>query len=180
MSAYTRMKVHGGTFFFTVNLFDRRERLLIQKIEALRDAMNETRRALPFSTHAIVVLPDHLHCIWSLPCGDADFSERWRRIKSAFSRRITGSEPVSRSRDARRERGVWQRRFWEHLIRDDADFVAHLDYIHYNPVEHGHVGRVSQWPYSSFHRHVRDGFYPEDWAADREEPGDFGEARQRL
>lgn len=109
-------------------------------------------------------LPDHLHAIWALPAGDADFASRWRVIKTVFSRGLTASEQISESRSGRGERGIWQRRYWEHTLRDDGDFVGHADYIHFNPVKHTHVPRVRDWPYSSFHRMVRLGVYPIDWA----------------
>jgi putative transposase len=114
----------------------------------------------------MVVLPDHLHTIWTMPDGDADFATRWRLIKSAFSRRLPAGERISNSRVAKGERGVWQRRYWEHTIRDENDFARHTDYIHVNPVKHGLVTQVRDWPYSSFHRMVKLGVYSEDWAGD--------------
>ena len=113
----------------------------------------------------MVVLPDHLHCIWTLPPGDADFSARWHDIKSRFSARIPREEWLSERRLRTGERGIWQRRFWEHAIRDDRDFATHVDYIHFNPVKHGHAARVADWRYSSFHRYVTKGLLPLDWAA---------------
>src|SRR3954469_19186676 len=125
---------------------------------------------------AMVVLPDHLHAIWTLPEGDADFATRWRLIKSGFSRRVARGERISDSRAAKAERGIWQRRYWEHTIRDETDFSRHIDYIHFNPVRHGLVRRVEDWPYSSFHRYVRNGTLPDDWAGDAAEgEGRFGE-----
>ena len=120
----------------------------------------------PVRIDAIVVLPDHLHCIWSLPDGDDDFSTRWRQLKSAFSHRVPPGERRSASRLAKGERGVWQRRFWEHALRDEADYRQHVDYIHYNPVKHGHVQHVRDWPHSSFHRFVQRGIYPPTWAGE--------------
>jgi putative transposase len=129
-----------------------------------------------FTTDAVVVLPDHLHAVWTLPEGDADFGTRWRQIKSAFSRSLAPTEPISESRAAKGERGIWQRRYWEHTIRDENDFARHVDYVHINPVKHRLVTRVRDWPYSSFHRMVKLGVYPEDWAGDVAELGaDFGE-----
>ena len=178
MTNYRRNFVRGGSYFFTVNLADRRLRLLTEHISALRTAVRDTRASHPFAIDAIVVLPDHLHAIWTLPEGDADFALRWRLIKSAFSRALPNGEHVSRSRAIRGERGIWQRRYWEHSIRDDNDFARHMDYIHINPVKHGLVARVSDWPYSSFHRMVKLGIYPEDWAGDVSNGGaDFGERR---
>jgi len=123
-----------------------------------------------------VVLPDHLHTIWSLPENDCDFALRWRLIKSAVSRELPGGEPISESRAARGERGIWQRRYWEHTLRDERDLERHVDYIHFNPVKHGHVSKVQDWPYSSFHRIVQLGICPEDWAGNMNESDPaFGE-----
>jgi len=117
----------------------------------------------PFTIEAAVVLPDHLHCLWTLPAGDDDFSTRWRQIKAGFSRALPRGEPRSLSRQRQGERGVWQRRFWEHRVRDERDFEQHADYIHFNPVKHGLVERPVDWPYSSLHRWVRSGALPRDW-----------------
>jgi putative transposase len=176
MTDYRRNFIAGGSFFFTVNLAERWRRLLTEHIDELRTAFRETRRHHPFTIDAMVVLPDHLHAVWTLPEGDADFATRWRLIKSGFSRRVATGERISDSRAAKAERGIWQRRYWEHTIRDEADFARHLDYIHINPVKHGLVTRVGDWPYSSFHRMVKIGIYPEDWAGDVwNDGGDFGE-----
>ncbi len=176
MVEYRRNFVPGGSYFFTVNLLDRRTRLLTANVEALRAAFRGVRSRHPFTVEAIVILPDHLHAIWSLPEGDVDFPLRWRLIKSAFSRTLPGGEPVSASRAGRQERGIWQRRYWEHTLRDETDYARHVDYIHFNPVKHGHVGRVSDWPYSSFHRFVPLGLCGEDWGGDvGEDGGEFGE-----
>jgi putative transposase len=176
MTAYRRSFIPGGCFFFTVNLADRRLRLLTENIEALRSAFREIRRRHPFAIDAMVVLPDHLHAVWTLPEGDRDFSTRWRLIKSTFSRNLGAGEPISASRAAKRERGIWQRRYWEHTIRDEDDFGRHIDYVHINPVKHGLVERVRDWQYSSFHRMVQLGIYPEDWGGDAAKlSGDFGE-----
>jgi len=174
---YRRNFVPGATWFFTVNLAERRSNLLIEHIDALRTAFRYVRTRYPFQIDAIVILPDHLHAIWSLPEGDADFATRWRLIKSTFSRALPPGERVSASRAGKGERGIWQRRYWEHTIRDDDDIARHVDYIHINPVKHGFVGRVCDWPHSSFHRLVRQGVYPEDWAGDAAEAGgEYGEA----
>jgi REP-associated tyrosine transposase len=145
----------------------------------LRQAINDVRKILPFQSIAWVLLPDHLHTIWTVPETDANFSLRWSRIKQHVTRQCSdgaGTVSVSRSRQKRREGAIWQRRFWEHLIRDDGDLEHHVDYIHYNPVKHGYVARVADWPYSTFHRFVRQGMYPLDWA-DAGEPQhlEFGE-----
>jgi putative transposase len=176
MANYRRNFIAGGSFFFTVNLSDRRLRLLTEHVGPLRTAFRYTRSRHPFTIDAIVILPDHLHAIWTLPDGDPDFALRWRLIKSTFSRALPHSEPVSRSRIAKGERGVWQRRYWEHTLRDEKDFAQHVDYIHFNPVKHGHVIRVRDWPYSSFRRMVKLGVYPQDWGGDVADLGmNFGE-----
>jgi putative transposase len=172
---YRRALVGGATYFFTVNLADRRCRLLVEQIEQLRQAVREVKRAHPFEIVAWVILPEHIHAVWSLPPGDSDFSMRWNQIKGGFSLRIPKGERVSESRVDKRERGIWQRRFWEHMIRDDADLEKHVDYVHYNPVKHGYVGRVADWPFSSFHRFVRHGWLPADWGCSGNFDGDFGE-----
>jgi putative transposase len=178
VTGYRRNFVAGGSFFFTVNLADRRLRLLTESIDALRTTFRETQRRHPFAIDAIVVLPDHLHTVWTLPEGDADFSTRWRLIKASFSRKLAAGEPVSSSRAGKGERGIWQRRYWEHTIRDENDFARHIDYVHINAVKHGLVTRVMDWPYSSFHRMVIHGVYPEDWAGDVSGlDGEFGERR---
>lgn len=165
MPRYIRAFVPGGTFFFTVALLERRRRLLTSHIEALREAFASVRAERPFVIDAMVVLPDHLHCIWTLPPDDADFSSRWHAIKARFSRSIPKGERSSPRRTAKGERGIWQRRFWEHAIRDETDFERHADYIHYNPVKHGHARRAADWPYSSFARYVQRGVYSLDWGA---------------
>ena len=166
MSRYRRSLAAGGTFFFTVTLADCGSRLLVEHINRLRRAYGITQSRHPFHTIAVCVLPDHLHAIWQLPDGDADFGRRWGAIKRLFSVSFDAVANRSASKLAKREKGIWQRRFWEHAIRDDTDLARHVDYIHFNPVKHGHVGQAADWPYSSFHRHVRDGVYPPDWAAD--------------
>ena len=166
MPQYIRAFVPGGTFFFTVTLLERRRKLLTENIDALREVFKAARRRRPFTIEAIIILPDHLHCLWTLPPGDADFSTRWHDINAHFAAQIPKGERLSARRLRKGERGIWQRRFWEHVIRDEADYERHIDYIHYNPVKHGHVTRVADWPYSSFHRYVERGIYTLDWAAD--------------
>lgn len=107
---------------------------------------------------------DHLHCIWRLPEGDSDNATRWRHVKSAFCKKLPKGERISKSRVKRNERGIWQRRFWEHVIADDEDLSNHINYVYINPLKHGHVRKVCDWPYSSFHRDVKLGIYPENWA----------------
>ncbi len=138
--------------------------MLIDEIERLRHAFDLVRVRQPFKTIAYCVLPDHLHAIWRLPEGDADFGTRWSAIKRAFSASLAPGTDRSTSKVAKREKGVWQRRFWEHQIRDDTDLQRHVDYIHFNPVKHGHAARVSNWRPSSFHEYVKRGWLPSDWA----------------
>jgi putative transposase len=175
MPNYRRAFVPGGTWFFTVTLLDRRKRLLVDRIDALREATRWTIERRPFRIGAFVVLPDHIHAIWTLPAGDTDFPLRWRLIKQRFSRTIPAGEPLSPVRRARGERGIWQRRFWEHLIRDDADYQRHVEYCYINPVKHGLVRRVCDWPYSSFHRDVASSLVPRNWAGEIDQEGEFGE-----
>jgi putative transposase len=176
MTNYRRNFIPGGSYFFTVNLADRRSGLLTEQIDLLRNAFRYAKERHPFSIEASVVLPDHLHAVWTLPDHDADFAVRWRLIKSAFSRGLAPDEPTSNSRSRKGERGIWQRRYWEHTLRDENDFARHVDYIHFNPVKHGYVSRVMDWPHSSFHRFVRLGVYPADWAGDAKLDGSgFGE-----
>ena len=229
MPDYRRFRIPGGCYFFTVNLLERNNTLLVDRIDVLRTSVRSTQRRYPFHIDAWVVLPEHMHCIWTLPPGDDDFSARWREIKKSFSRALPRTERRSAVRIRRNERGIWQRRFWEHAIRNDKDYAAHMDYIplalkntsfiariflriallsslaiacyyctltpsssqkpthskrgilkreryiHYNPVKHGWVKRVHEWPYSSFHRLVAKGVYAHDWAGEREMKRDVGE-----
>lgn len=164
MTEYRRLIIPGGTYFFTVNLADRRSGLLVKHIDALRAAWAQTARSHNFETVAVVVLPDHLHTLWQLPEGDHDFAMRWRLIKTRFTRALSEAERGEGRRKG--ERGVWQRRYWEHVIRDEDDLAAHIGYIHYNPVKHGHVADVDDWPYSSWHRFKRESgleYDPEAW-----------------
>ncbi len=163
MSEYRRVWLPGGTFFFTVNLQDRSSDLLVARVDALRAAFARTRRDRPFNLIAAVVLPEHLHVLWQLPLGDADNATRWRQIKSLFTRQVGARGLLRQSQTDRREAAIWQRRYWERVIRDDNDLRAHIDYIHYNPVRHGWVERARDWPHSSFHRYVREGVLSVDW-----------------
>jgi putative transposase len=165
MPNYRRVWVPGATWFFTVNLLERRGNdLLVREIEWLRRCVALERSRRPFCALAWVVLPDHMHWLWRLPPGDADFATRWRRIRTDFSLGIARSERRSATRRRRGERGIWQRRYWEHLIRDPDDLRHHFDYIHYNPVKHGCAPTAAAWPHSSFHGCVHRGVYPLDWA----------------
>jgi putative transposase len=176
MSRYRRAKIEGGTFFFTVTLADRSSDILVRHIDRLRNAYVSAQKRFPFQTIAICILPDHLHAIWSLPPENSDFSYRWNLIKGGFSRGFPGRADRTQSKLSRREKGIWQRRFWEHAIRDDADLERHVDYIHFNPVKHGYVTRLCDWPHSSFHRFVAEGILPADWGGDvGKVVGAFGE-----
>ncbi|OYX42133.1 MAG: transposase [Rhodobacterales bacterium 32-67-9] len=156
MSNYLRPRIPGATVFFTVALAARGSDLLVHEVGRLREALAATRAERWFGIDAWVVMPDHLHCVWTLPEGDADYSVRWRLIKSRFSRDLPKGR-LRASHEARQERGIWQRRYWEHHIRDEADFAAHVRYCHMNPVKHGFVERSEDWPYSSIHREISAG-----------------------
>lgn len=179
MSNYRRSSITGGTYFFTVNSFRRRPILTTESLrDALRTAIQNTRRTQPFEIDAWILLPDHLHCIWTLPEGDANFSARWSMIKRMVSQACAdnlGIADLSASRKQRNESSIWQRRFWEHQIRDDNDFSRHVDYIHWNPVKHGLVNRAQDWPHSTFHRYVEQGLLAPDWGISAAVEGDFGE-----
>jgi putative transposase len=162
---YRRAQTAGASYFFTVNLANRRSDLLVREIEALREAIRIVKHAHPFVIEAMVVLPEHLHAIWKLPEGDADYPMRWSLIKSGFSRGLDKTEFIRASRFKKRERGIWQRRYWEHQIKDEWDFEKHADYIHYNPVKHDYVKRPADWPFSTFHRYVQTGVLPEHWGS---------------
>ena len=167
MPNYRRVFVAGGTWFFTVNLLQRHgNHLLVREIDLLRHVVQQVRQKHPFYIDAWVVLPEHLHCVLTLPDGDSDFSLRWRLIKSAFSGALPKVERISAVRQKYGERGIWQRHYWEHLIRDELDFQRHVDYVHVNPLKHGLVQRVCDWPYSTFHHHVAKGIYALDWCGD--------------
>jgi putative transposase len=177
MVRYRRNFVAGGTFFFTLTLADRTSRVLIDHVATLRAAMQQIRRSHPFAIDAAAVLPDHLHIIMTLPQGDAGYPNRWRLIKRQFTVAVMKSgDPVARLQNG--ELSLWQRRFWEHTIRDDGDFEKHVNYIHFNPVRHGLVARVCDWPHSTFHHYVRLGLLPRDWGGDfSQDNGSYGERR---
>ena len=178
MSHYRRAFVPGGTFFFTVVTY-RRQPWLVQPDAraALRDAIERCRAALPFIVNAWVLMPDHLHAVWTLPPNDADYSTRWAQIKRTVSVLLADrkrTDWVNDSKRKHRESTLWQRRFFEHTIRDDADFARCVDYAHSNPVKHGLVDRVADWPWSTFHRYVKSGAYPPDWMGNTSDA--FGES----
>ena len=175
---YRRANVKGGTYFFTVVTFKRRKIFAKpENVALLRCAIKKVRQKHPFEIDAFVLLPDHLHCIWTLPQQDSDFSTRWRLIKSYFSRNfnhghvgwVEERNPTknghSASRQKKKEKSIWQRRFWEHLILDQKDLNRHIEYIHFNPVKHGLTKAPVDWAYSSLHRYVSNGIYNPDWGA---------------
>ncbi|MDO8636282.1 MAG: transposase [Dehalococcoidia bacterium] len=170
MSDYHRVHLDGGTFFFTAVTHARRS--IFQEASAtglLKKSFRYVMVKRPFLVDAIVILPDHVHCIWTLPLRDGDFSVRWRLLKTYFSRHYCGSianAGYSASMASKKEVGIWQRRFWEHTIRDQEDFNSHCDYIHYNPVKHGLVKSPGEWKDSSFRKFVEKGMYPPDWGQD--------------
>lgn len=173
---YRRFRAADATYFFTLNLQNRKSTLLINHVDKLRFAFKKIQCNHPFKIDAISVLPDHLHFMMTLPKEDVDFSQRLNLIKGTFSRQIAPYESISLSRKKKRERGIWQRRFWEHLIRDEQDYEDHINYIHYNPVKHRYVSQPSQWPYSSIHRFIKLGVLPNNWAFhDESEDDHFGE-----
>jgi putative transposase len=172
---YRRADVKGGTYFFTVNLAERNKTLLVDEFDILREVINKVKKRHLFHLDAMVVLPDHLHLLMTLPKNDNDFAKRWMLIKSGFSRLLPKIERINKSRVHKGERGIWQRRYWEHLIRDDKDYERHVDYIHYNPVKHGYVTRPTDWQYSTFHRFVGDGILASDWGMGVDDGGEFGE-----
>ncbi len=176
MPDYRRYRVTGGCYFFTVNLLERLDGdLLVANMDILQQAVRLTKSERPFRINAWVVLPDHMHWMWTLPPGDEDVSIRWRLIKARFSRKLPKSEYRNPVRRSRGERGIWQRRFWEHVIRDDRDYAAHMNYIHINPLKHGYVTSVKDWPHSSFHYWVKQGVYPDDWAGSNDDEITAGE-----
>jgi putative transposase len=177
MPDYRRNRVPGGTYFFTVTLRDRSSDLLATQINSLRTAVRQVAAKSPFHIDAWVVLPEHMHCIWTLPENDTDYSGRWRAIKIAFSKSIPAIERTSPVMKKRGERGIWQRRYWEHTIRDDRDYAAHMDYTHFNPVKHGLVQNAADWPFSSFRRCAAKGIYPAEWGLASDPVADAGERR---
>jgi putative transposase len=177
---YRRVKIKGACYFFTVNLADRKSSLLIDQIDLLRHVVNAVKKRHPFILDAMVVLPDHLHAMMTLPENDDDYAKRWMLIKSKFSRQIPKTENIYSSRKSKRERGIWQRRYWEHLIRDDEDYKNHVHYIHYNPVKHGYVNKPVDWAYSTIHQYIHNGLISEAWACNKQFTNNtMGESRIR-
>ena len=168
MSRYRRIRLEGGVFFFTVVTYERRPILTTDLgLQCLRNAWRETNSTMPFEVEAVCVLPDHLHTVWTLPHGDDDYPARWRKLKGTFSREYRAEGGVHREADSSRRRkrevAVWQRRYWEHRIRDVDDLRRHVEYTHFNPVKHGHVTDLTDWPWSTFHDHVKQGWVEPDW-----------------
>ena len=164
MPDYRRNRIEVGCYFFTVNLLERHQnQLLVLQIDILRDVVKRVRERHPFHIDGWVVLPDHMHCIWTLPHGDDDYAKRIRLVKTMFSKEMPKTERRSSVRQRKGERGIWQRRYWEHTIRDQRDYNTHMDYLHYNPVKHGYVEKVIDWPHSTFRHHVQRGLYAENW-----------------
>ncbi|MEP6605125.1 MAG: transposase [Nitrosospira sp.] len=177
---YRRAWIAGGSFFFTVVTAERRPLLAsVEAVNVLRLAFRAVRARYPFEVDAMVALPDHLHCIWSLPADDADFATRWRLIKTWFTKHYdpalrTASNHAQSAKREQPKQLLWQHRYWEHALRDEVDSDRHTDYIHFNPVKHGLVTSVKEWPYSSFHRYVASGRYPPDWGHSVVEPDGVG------
>ena len=175
MSRYRRL-LTGSTYFFTVVAHRRRSIFCNPSVRStLSQAIRFVRDIRPFMIDAWILLPDHMHCIWTLPDGDTDYSTRWATIKryvsTSSARALHDTALSNSSRRKKRESTIWQRRFWEHQIRDEDDFERHMDYIHFNPVKHGYVEHVADWPYSTFHRYVREGVYAADWGGSAEIAG---------
>ncbi len=166
---YRRARAKGGTYFFTLITLKRKKILAeAENVNILREAFKNVMNKYLFKIDAFVLLPDHLHCIWTLPQNDRDFSTRWRLVKSYFTRKCHERFKLKQLRESRKnkkEQAVWQRRFWEHQIRDERDLLNHVEYIHYNPVKHGLVNAPKDWKYSSFHRYVHEGKYNNEWGA---------------
>ncbi len=182
MPNYRRAKTKGGTYFFTVVTY-RRQNILCDEVvrNAFRIGIQNTRTTNPFTIDAWVLLPDHLHCIWTLPHNDANFGVRWAMIKRHVTKTcgpvLYRDEWMTQSKRRRKESTIWQRRFWEHQIRDEQDHENHVDYIHYNPVKHNLAECAKNWPYSTFHRYVQKGFYDENWGGENivNSKNDYGE-----
>lgn len=173
MVSYRRNHIASATYFFTVNLRDRQQMLRVDHVDAFRDVVRVVRQEIPFVIDAMVIMPDHWHSVWTLPGGDAAYARRIRLIKSRFTRKLLAAG-VPLTKDKRGDYDLWQKRYWEHTVRDDGDFEAHVNYVHINPVKHGYVRRAVDWPHSTFHRYVRQSVLPADWACS-DQSGAFGE-----
>jgi len=182
MPRYRRASTPGGTYFFTVVTYRRRKILIEPESRViLRKVIKEVKQRYPFTIEAWILLPDHLHSIWTLPPGDNDYPKRWGMIKAGFSKQAKSlfhrQEWMNETKTRRRESTIWQRRYWEHQIRNEDDYRRHMDYLHYNPVKHRLARRVIDWPHSTFRRYVEKGVYPKDWGgALKPIEGEFGES----
>jgi putative transposase len=172
---YRRIFIPGATYFITVNLLDRKSTLLVDHVQRLRHSFQRAKKFYPFTIEGIVILPDHFHMMISLPQDDSNYPLRVRLIKSLFSIQLAQEETINLSRKRKGERGIWQRRFWEHLIYNEKDYENHLNYIHFNPVKHAYVQKASERPYSSIHRLIKANILPENWAFKENVNGGFGE-----
>jgi putative transposase len=173
---YRRVIIPGATYFFTVTLSNRKSTLLTDEIVKLRSAFNKVKIKHPFKIDGIVVMPDHLHMVMTLPPTDSNYSQRWNLIKGYFSRDIKMDEDISTTKKKKRERSIWQRRFWEHAIRHEQDYEKHLNYIHYNPVKHGYVKSPTDWKFSSIHQYIADEILPVNWSCEMDFKNEkFGE-----
>ena len=162
---YRRAFIKGGSYFFTV-VTEQREPVFANEsaVILLREAFRKVMEKRPFVINAVIVLPDHLHSIWTLPPDDTDYSTRWRLIKTFFSKRYDDKKTViKKNRINKNQKAIWQQRYWEHCLRDEKDFSRHVDYIHYNPVKHGYITLASSWPYSSIHRYIEQGLVDQRW-----------------
>ena len=168
---YRRVDVKAGTYFFTMNLQERHKTLLIDEIDLLRVVINKVKKEHPFKLNAMVVLLEHLHVMLTLPSNDNDYQTRLSLIKAGFSRKIPKTEPINKSRQSKGERGIWQRRYWEHHIVDEHDFENHVQYIHYNPVKHGYVKSAVDWKYSTIHHFISKGILAPNWGENYEDSG---------
>lgn len=169
MRTYIRDKTKGGCYFLTLCLENRPSSLLTDNVELFRNAYKVTKQNHSFTLDAMVLMPDHIHLMITLPKDSDNFSVIIASLKSHFSRQINLLNPdlgISSSRQKKRESGIWQRRFWEHKIRDEIDFLHHVEYIHYNPVKHGYTGSPKDWQFSTFHRFVEQGIYDKDWGSE--------------
>ena len=162
MVNYRRNRVAGGTFFFTVNLFDRRKTILLDHVDLLRRIVIDVKTKLPFVIDAMVVLPDHWHAVWTMPPHDFNYAKRLRLVKARFTKEILQTG-VNIAKDDRCEYKLWQKRYWEHTIRNDRDFEVHVNYVHINPVNHGYVARAIDWPHSTIHRYLKRRMLAKDW-----------------
>ena len=163
---YRRLTTKGACYFFTLNLQNRQQTLLTDHIDTLRNTINKVKHNHPFKLDALVILPEHLHILITLPRDDNNYAKRIMLIKTSFSRQLPKEENISKSRKSKRKRGIWQRRYWEHQIRNDEDYENHINYIHYNPVKHGYVNNANEWQYSTIHQYIKQGVITQNWGSE--------------